>query len=147
MVDQVEKGHGWLAHELKRLGLLSWVQKNAPKLKTFAHNLGKPALTVGTNLGKAVFSTILALTTIAFLSLFMLLEAPGLRKGLLGTLKPGRREEVEDVGHQVSRQVSCVRARHHRHVAHVRCGHLRHPDDPRGAVRVCSSDCGSPSWR
>jgi predicted PurR-regulated permease PerM len=106
MVDQVEKGHGWLAHELKRLGLLSWVQKNAPKLKTFAHNLSKPALTVGANLGKAVFSTILALTTIAFLSLFMLLEAPGLRRGLLGTLKPERREEVEEVAHEVSRQVS-----------------------------------------
>jgi predicted PurR-regulated permease PerM len=106
MVNDVEKGHGWLAHELKRLGLLSWVQKNAPKLKTFAHSLGKPALTVGTNLGKAVFSTILALTTIAFLSLFMLLEAPGLRKGLLGTLAPERRREVEEIGHQVSRQVS-----------------------------------------
>ncbi len=106
MVNQVEKGHGWLAHELKRLGLLSWVQKNAPKLKTFAHSLGKPALTVGTNLGKAVFSTILALTTIAFLSLFMLLEAPGFRRGLLGTLSPGRREEVEEIAHQVSHQVT-----------------------------------------
>jgi predicted PurR-regulated permease PerM len=106
MVDQVEKGHGWLAQQLKHLGLLSWVQKNAPKLKTFAHNFSKPALTAGTNLGKAVFSTILALTTIAFLSLFMLLEAPALRKGLLGALTPERRKEVEDIGHEVSRQVS-----------------------------------------
>ena len=76
MVDQVQKGHGWLAHTLQRFHLLSWVQKNAPKLKTAADNLGKPALTVGTNLGKAVASTILAITTIAFLTLFMLLEAP-----------------------------------------------------------------------
>ena len=53
MVDQVQKGHGWLAHTLQRFHLLSWVQKNAPKLKTAAHNLGKPALNVGTNLGKA----------------------------------------------------------------------------------------------
>ena len=30
MVDQVEKGHGWLAHTLQRFHLLSWVQKNAP---------------------------------------------------------------------------------------------------------------------
>ena len=76
MVDQVQRGHGWLAHTLQRFRLLTWVQKNAPTLKQYAHNLGKPALSVGTNLAKAVFSTILALTTIAFLSLFMLLEAP-----------------------------------------------------------------------
>ena len=81
MVDQVQRGHGWLAHTLQRFGLLNWVQNNAPRLKQAAHNLGKPALSVGTNLGKAVFSTILALTTIAFLSLFMLLEAPLLRRG------------------------------------------------------------------
>ena len=36
----------------------------------------------------------------------MLLEAPGLRKGLLGTLRPDRRKEVEDIAHEVSRQVT-----------------------------------------
>src|SRR5271157_2986907 len=34
MVDQLQKGHGWLAHTLQRLHLLTWVQKNAPKLET-----------------------------------------------------------------------------------------------------------------
>ena len=53
MVDQVQKGHGWLAHTLQRFHLLSWVQKNAPKLKTAANHLGSPALNVGTNLAKA----------------------------------------------------------------------------------------------
>ena len=106
MVDQVEKGHGWLAHTLQRFHLLTWVQKNAPKLKTAAENLGKPALSVGTNLGKAVFSTILAFTTIAFLTLFMLLEAPNLRKGFLGTMQPDRRKTIEDIAHQVSRSVT-----------------------------------------
>ncbi len=106
MVRQVEKGHGWLAHTLQRLHLLTWVQKNAPKLQTAANNLGKPALSVGTNLGKAVFSTILALTTIAFLSLFMLLEAPGLRRGFLNTLRPDRQELIEKVAHRVAKQVS-----------------------------------------
>ena len=99
-------GHGWLAHTLKRFGLLQWVQKNAPRLKQAAHNLGKPALSVGTNLGKAVFSTILALTTIAFLSLFMLLEAPPLRRSLLGNLNPRLRRTVVDVSTTVSRSVT-----------------------------------------
>jgi predicted PurR-regulated permease PerM len=106
MVNQVQKGHGWLAHLLQRVHLLSWVQKNSPRLKTAANNLSKPALSVGTNLGKAVFSTILALTTIGFLSLFMLLEAPNLRRSLLGSMRPERRVVIEDVAQQVSRQVT-----------------------------------------
>jgi predicted PurR-regulated permease PerM len=106
MVDQVQRGHGWLAHTLQRFHLLTWVQKNAPKLKQYAHNLGKPALSVGANLSKAVISTIVALTTIAFLSLFMLLEAPALRQGLLGAMNPKLRETVADVSATVSRSVT-----------------------------------------
>jgi predicted PurR-regulated permease PerM len=102
MVDQVEKGHGWLAHTLQKFHLLSWVQKNAPKLKKAAANLGRPAL----NAGEAVASTVLAFTTIGFLSLFMLLEAPKLKAGLLGTMSADRRITVEDVAHRVSRSVT-----------------------------------------
>jgi predicted PurR-regulated permease PerM len=106
MVDQLEKGHGRLAHTLQHFHLLTWVQKNAPKLQTTAQKLGKPALNVGANLGKAVFSTMLALTTIAFLSLFMLIEAPKLRKALLGALPAKRRRTVEEVATRVSRSVT-----------------------------------------
>jgi predicted PurR-regulated permease PerM len=106
MVKNLQKGHGQLARTLQRLHLLTWVQKNAPKLQTAAQNLGKPALSVGTNLAKAVFSTILALTTIAFLSLFMLLEAPMLRKAALGALPHRHREVVQEVAHRVSRSVT-----------------------------------------
>ena len=56
MVNQVQKGHGWLAHTLQRFHLLTWVQKNAPKLETAAKNLSKPALSEGTNLAGAVVS-------------------------------------------------------------------------------------------
>lgn len=106
MVKQVQKGHGRLAHLLQHFHLLSWVQRNAPKLQKTARNLGKPALSVGANLAKAVFSTILALFTIGFLSLFMLLEAPTLRKAALRTLSHERRVSVEQVAHRVSRSVS-----------------------------------------
>ena len=105
MVDQVQRGHGWLAYTLHRFGLLNWVQKNAPKLKQYANNLGKPALSLGANLSKAVITTIVALTTIAFLSLFMLLEAPVLRRGALGALNPRLRRSVTDVSAKVSRSV------------------------------------------
>jgi predicted PurR-regulated permease PerM len=106
MVDQVQRGHGWLAHTLQRFGLLNWVQKNAPKLKDYANNLGKPALSLGANLSKAVVTTIVALTTISFLSLFMLLEAPVLRQGALGALNPRLRRSVSDVLAKVSRSVT-----------------------------------------
>jgi len=106
MVNQLEKGHGWLAHTLQRFHLLSWVQKNAPKLQTAAQKLGTPALSVGANLGKAVLSTMLALFTIAFLSLFMLIEAPVMRNALLRTMEPKRRRSVEEVGTRVSRAVT-----------------------------------------
>jgi predicted PurR-regulated permease PerM len=106
MITELKKGHGTLAHLLDRVHLLSWVQKNAPKIQTAAQNLGKPALSVGTNLGKAVFSTILALTTIGFLSLFMLIEAPAIRRGFLGSLAPKRRERVEQVASTVSKSVT-----------------------------------------
>jgi predicted PurR-regulated permease PerM len=102
MVDQVQRGHGWLAHTLKKFHLLSWVQKNAPKLRTAAENLAKPALTVG----KAVASTLLGIVTIIFLAMFMMLEAPRLRAGFLGAMRPDRRRTVEDIAHRVSRSVT-----------------------------------------
>ncbi len=106
MARQLEKGHGRLAHILQRLHLLSWVQKNSPKIQTAAQNLGKPALNIGTNLGRAVFSTLLSLTTIAFLSLFILLEAPNLRVAFLNMLTPERRARVEEVAQVVSRSTT-----------------------------------------
>ncbi len=106
MVDQVQKGHGWLAHTLQKFHLLSWVQKNAPKLKTAANHLGAPALNFGTSLAKGVATTLLAITTIGFLTLFMLLQAPRLRAGVLGTMRADRREIVSDVAHRVSKTVT-----------------------------------------
>jgi len=106
LVDQVQKGHGWLAHTLQKFHLLSWVQKNAPKLKTAANHLGAPALHFGTNVAKGVASTLLAITTILFLTLFMLLQAPNLRQGFLNDMRPDRREIVEDIAHRVAKQVT-----------------------------------------
>ncbi|MBV8463883.1 MAG: AI-2E family transporter [Acidimicrobiales bacterium] len=105
LVKDVQRGHGWLARTLQKFGLLKWVQKNAPKLETAARNLGKPALSEGANLGKAAFSTILSLFTIWFLSLFLQLEAPRLRQGFLGTLRPDRRRDVVEISRTVSRSV------------------------------------------
>lgn len=57
-------------------------------------------------MGKAVFSTLLALFTIAFLSLFMLIYAPNMRTALLRSMEPKRRRTVEEVGTRVSQAVT-----------------------------------------
>ncbi|HEX3840393.1 MAG TPA: AI-2E family transporter [Acidimicrobiales bacterium] len=106
MVNQLEKGHGSLARTLQHFHLLTWVQTNAPKLQQAAQKLGKPALSVGANVGKAVLSTMLALFTIAFLSLFMLIYAPNMRSAVLRTMEPKRRQTVEEVGTRVSQAVT-----------------------------------------
>ncbi len=106
MVQDVQRGHGWLAHTLQQLHLLSWVQRNAPRLKAAAHNLGKPALSVGTNLASAVVSTIVALVTIGFLTLFLMLEAPRLRRGLLRTVRPELRATMVEISTTVSHSVT-----------------------------------------
>ncbi|MGH9097946.1 MAG: AI-2E family transporter [Acidimicrobiales bacterium] len=106
MVSQLEKGHGQLARTLQHFHLLTWVQTNAPKLQTAAQKLSGPALSVGANVGKAVLSTMLALFTIAFLSLFMLIYAPNMRSAFLRTLPAERRQTVEEVGTRVSQAVT-----------------------------------------
>ena len=106
MVDQVQKGHGWLAHTLQRFHLLTWVQKNAPKLETAAKNLSKPALSEGANLGEAVFSTILPSPPSPSCPCSCCWRPRGSGRGLLGTMRPDRRRTVEDIAHRVSHQVT-----------------------------------------
>ena len=144
MVDQVQKGHGWLAHTLQHFGLLDWVQKNAPKLKQAAHNLGKPALSIGANVSKAVVSTFVALSTIAFLSLFMLLEAPNLKRSLLNNMNPKARVTVSEIAATVSRSVTAYVLGSIAMGLHVRTGDLRHHGHPRGPLRPADRTVGVP---
>ena len=103
MVDQVQKGHGWLAHTLRRFHLLSWVQKNAPKLKSVANNLAPAG--AQRRRGRRP-PPCWPSPPSPFSSLFMLLEAPKLRLSLLANMRPDRRQVVEDVAHRVAGQVT-----------------------------------------
>ena len=85
-----------------------------------------------------------SLFTIAFLSLFMLLEAPRIRAGLLGTMRPDRRADRRGhrppglpPGHR-------LRAGHRRPVGHVRRGRPGHHAHPRGALRRAHRPVGGP---
>ncbi|HVX21181.1 MAG TPA: AI-2E family transporter [Acidimicrobiales bacterium] len=104
LVKQAEHGRGRIGHLLQRFHLQQWVTKNAPKLANdIAHSL-KPAQAL--SVGKTALSSLVALGTIAVLSLFALLEAPVLRSGLLSLLKPARGERVLRVYEEASRSVT-----------------------------------------
>jgi predicted PurR-regulated permease PerM len=101
-VTSAEHGTGWIGHLATKYHIQSWVQKNAPKLVTYAESLSKPVLTVG----KGAISLLIELFTIFVLVLLLLLEAPKMRTWLLGQMRPERAATVTRIGSDVSRSVT-----------------------------------------
>jgi predicted PurR-regulated permease PerM len=101
-VASAEHGTGWIGHLATKYHIQSWVQKNAPKLVTYAESLSKPVLTVG----KGAISLLIELFTIFVLVLLLLLEAPKMRTWLLGQMRPERAATVTRIGSEVSRSVT-----------------------------------------
>lgn len=86
LVKEAEHGHGQLGKLLKHFHLESWVRKNVPKLSTDITKVIKPAEAL--SVGATALSTIVALAAVVVLTLFLLLEGPSLRRGLLSTMSP-----------------------------------------------------------
>jgi predicted PurR-regulated permease PerM len=101
-VDQAQHGKGWIGQVIRRYHVQAWVQHNASKITSFAQSLGKPALA----LGKGALSLLVALTTIFFLVVLLLIEGPKLREWILGNMAPQRRATVTRVAAQVNRAVT-----------------------------------------
>jgi predicted PurR-regulated permease PerM len=101
-VTSAEHGTGWIGHLSTKYHVQSWVQKNAPKLVTYAESLSKPVLTVG----KGAVSLLIELFTIFVLVLLLQLEAPKMRKWLLGQMRPARAATVTRIGNEVSQSVT-----------------------------------------
>ena len=101
-ITSAEHGTGWIGHLATKYHVQAWVQKNAPKLVTYAESLSKPVLTVG----KGAISLVIELFTIFVLVLLLLLEAPKMRKWLLGQMRPERAATVTRIGTEVSQSVS-----------------------------------------
>ncbi len=101
-VTSAEHGTGWIGHLATKYHVQSWVQKNAPKLVTYAESLSKPVLTVG----KGAISLLIELFTIFVLVLLLQLEAPKMRTWLLGQMRPERAATATRIGSEVSRSVT-----------------------------------------
>ena len=101
-VASAESGKGWIGHLVRKYHIETWVQRNAPKLVTYAQSLSKPAL----SFGKGAFSLVIQLTTIFVLVLMLLLEGPKMRRGILSQIEPRRAATVTRVAGEVNRAVT-----------------------------------------
>ena len=101
-VASAQHGTGWIGHLVTKYHIQSWVQRNAPKLVSYAQSLGKPALTVG----KGAVALIIELFTIFVLVLLLLLEGPKMRTWMLGQMTPGREATVTRIAADLSRTVT-----------------------------------------
>jgi len=100
-VASAQHGTGWIGHLATKYHIQAWVQKNAPKLVTYAESLSKPVLTVG----KGAISLLIELLTIFVLVLLLLLEGPKMRVWILGQMRPDRAASVTRVAGDVNRSV------------------------------------------
>ena len=101
-VDQAQRGKGWIGQLIQRYHVTGWVQQNASKIASFAQSLGKPALA----LGKGAVSLLVALATIFFLVVLLLIEGPKLREWILRNMTASRKATVIRVSAQVNKAVT-----------------------------------------
>jgi len=101
-VKQAEEGHGWIGHLVRRFRIESWVQKNSPKLVSFAESLTKPIISAG----KGAISVIGSLVVMFVLVLLLLLEGPKMRKAFLGTRSVAAAVRWRRLGADIARTVS-----------------------------------------
>ncbi len=100
-VASAESGKGWIGHIARKYHILTWVQRNTPKVVSYAQSLSKPALTIG----KGAFSLVIELFTIFVLVLLLLLEGPKMRRWTLGQMPEQRAEAITRVAGEVNRSV------------------------------------------
>ena len=100
-VASAESGQGWIGHIARKYHILTWVQRNTPKLVSYAQSLSKPALTIG----KGAVSLVIELFTIFILVLLLLLEGSKMRRWMLNQMPPSRAATVTRVAGEVNRSV------------------------------------------
>ena len=101
-VAKAQNGQGWIGHLATKYHVQAWVQRNAPKLVSYAESLSKPALSIG----KGAVSLVIELATIFVLVLLLLLEGPKMRRWALAQMAPSRAVTVTRVAREVNTAVT-----------------------------------------
>ena len=100
-IASAEHGKGWIGRVARKYHILTWVQRNTPKLVSYAESLSKPALTIG----KGAVTLVIELFTIFVLVLLLLLEGPRMRRWMLSQMAPPTADEISRVARQVEQAV------------------------------------------
>jgi len=101
-VANAQHGRGWIGHLVTRYHIQAWVQRNTPKLVSYAQSLSKPALSIGAG----ALSLVIELLTIFFLVLLLLIEAPKMRTWILSQMRPARAAKATSVAAEVNQAVA-----------------------------------------
>jgi predicted PurR-regulated permease PerM len=101
-IANAQHGRGWIGHLVTRYHIQDWVQRNTPKLVSYAQSLSKPALSIGAG----AFSLLIQLLTIFFLVLLLQLEAPKMRVWILSQMRPARAAKATEMAAEVNRAVA-----------------------------------------
>jgi predicted PurR-regulated permease PerM len=101
-VASAQNGRGWIGHLVTKYHIQNWVQRNTPKLVSYAQSLSKPALTIGAG----ALSLLIELATIFILVLLLLLEGPKMRRWILSQMTPARAAAATRVSAEVNRAVA-----------------------------------------
>jgi predicted PurR-regulated permease PerM len=101
-VANAQHDRGWIGHLVTRYHIQNWVQRNTPKLVSYAQSLSKPALTIGAG----ALSLLIELATIFILVLLLLLEGPKMRRWILGQMTPARAATTTRISAEVNRAVA-----------------------------------------
>jgi len=102
LVDDAQHGRGWLGHLVDKYNLDEWVRDNRERLQNSLSSAGQPAVKVV----RSVFTTILALLTIAVLTVLMLMRGPQLTEGALQLVPRHQRDRVRTVAADAAKAVS-----------------------------------------
>ena len=101
LVTQAQQGKGHVGRLAARFHLLNFVKSHTANLQDLISKLSKPAFAIG----KTVLSGLVSVITIIFLTLFLLLEAPRLVRGVLDWMQPERSARVRSVLDEVGNAV------------------------------------------
>lgn len=101
-VDDVERGEGAIGRLVKRYELDQWVEDNRDRFQDNLSSAADPALAAA----RGVFSTLVALLTIAVLAFLLLLRGPQVCAGVLALVPERHRKRVQAVAADSAKAVS-----------------------------------------
>ena len=139
-VANAQHGRGWIGHLVTRYHIQSWVQRNTPKLVSYAQSLSKPALSIGAG----ALSLVIELLTIFFLVLLLLIEAPKMRAWITEPDEAGPGGQGHRGGGRGEPGRGRVHAGQPADLAHRRNRGVRDADGPRRPVPAAVGAVGRP---